>query len=71
MWYIESEIGTIRIVPISNNKFSLLYDDDNYGGFNSPEAAADDVYSQTTGCDEIDCYDGEFPSDLSEWKRSK
>ncbi len=56
----------------SNYKYALKINDIVYGHYSSPIAAADDVYTHTTGCDEWDLLDGTFmdaPTDIYEWHK--
>ena len=71
MWVYHSPIGPLYIKK-SDGSFGILYDEIFYGGYNSPYAAADDVYTFSTGCYEWDSlFDKvpDCPTDLSEWER--
>lgn len=73
MWYYHSPIGTLYIQHTQNG-YGIFYNDICYGEYSSPHAAADDVYSKSTGCDEWDLSNIPFeniPTDLYEWKQSK
>ena len=70
MWKYESPIGTM-FIKFVNGKYGLFFNDELYGTWHSPSAAADDVYHHITGCEEWDSLDGLLPyepSDLSEWE---
>lgn len=75
MWTYDSVIGTMHICPDHNTgKYILVINDNAYGAYLSPVAAADDVYTFTTGCSDWDELDGDIemmcsaPTDLSEWE---
>jgi hypothetical protein len=71
MWRYKSPIGTLYIVQKPNGYF-IRYDNEFYGAYSSPVAAADDVYSKTTGCDEWDLSDVpdiDIPTDIFEWEK--
>lgn len=70
MWIYDSPIGRFIIKYLPNGKFGLIYNNELYGIWQSPQAAADEVYTHTTGCNEWDFLDGQIddlPTDLSEW----
>lgn len=72
MWIYKSPIGQLTIKQLSNGRYGLFYSDELYGSWDSPQAAADEVYTHTTGCDKWDFLDGQIedtPPDLSEWIR--
>lgn len=73
MWYhYRSDVGTFWIGPDGSGRFRLGIDDERLGSYHSPKAAADDVYSQSTGCSEWDSLLATSePSDLSEWTGGK
>ncbi len=66
----RTRVGTfcIRPQPNSPGRWWLCIGDDALGSYHSPEAAADDVYTQSTGHFEWDSLPPvEDPTDLSEW----
>lgn len=72
MWYYESPIGTIYIKRTAEG-YGIFFDDICYGNYQSPVAAADDVYTQSTGCDEWDMSNvpiEQIPTDLYEWEQT-
>lgn len=71
MWLFKSKIGLMKIYVDTNNKFALNIDNTVYGYYSSAVAAADDVYTHTTGCNEWDSLDGlipDSPADIYEWE---
>lgn len=76
MWIYDSPIGRITIVYDSRtNRFLLVFGNTVYGSYYSAMAAADDVYTFSTGNFDWDQHmiDLEYqlstPSDISEWTR--
>ena len=69
MWIYKSPVGIMRIYRNAQGKFSLQIADDVYGQYYSAVAAADDVFTFSTGCNEWDYLIGSInpPMDLSEW----
>lgn len=69
MYYFRSRVGLFRIIP-ANGRYYLVLNDNVLGAYNSPIAAADDVYTHTTGDWSWDRLDGlvSSPTDLSVWK---
>ena len=54
------------------NKWNLELNDEGYGYYNSPVAAADDVYCQCIGYYEWDNLDiDDVPTDIHEWQLEK
>lgn len=71
MWLYNSPVGLMRIFFNSSERYSLEIDGTVYGFYHSPIAAADDVYTHSTGCDSWDLLDGniqDVPTDLYEWE---
>lgn len=71
MWKYESPIGTMYIKPLNNGRYGLLYNGTVWESCPTPQAEADNVYMQSTGCSEWDLYDASndnVPSDLSQWE---
>lgn len=65
--------GSISLIPQAQGRYIVMYEEENLGSYNSPEAAADDVsgghtFSPSSGVefDELD-----IPGDLEEWERKK
>jgi hypothetical protein len=75
MWYhYKSLVGTFWICPEPNNpsRYLLGIDDTALGSYHSSEAAADDVYTQSTGWSDWDMLDPVVePTDLSKWEKGK
>ena len=74
-YYYKSPVGLffIRYNP-SLRKWDLGMEDDVFGYYLTTIAAADDVYCQSTGCNEWDMLDihniiGDVPTDIYEWER--
>lgn len=71
MFVYNSPVGLMKIIfSNSNNRYSLIINDVNYGSYHSAIAAADDVFTQVTGCDEWDSFDSssmDIPTDIYEW----
>ncbi len=73
MWLYKSPIGVIRIVKSRTGSFSIVINEDFYGTYPSAVAAADDVYTFSTGCFEWDkhCADIDYqihvPTDIYQW----
>ncbi len=72
MYYYESPIGLFRIIQQDSNVL-LFFEDDLLGAYRSAVAAANDVYTHTTGLYDWDKLDGKLldvPTDISEWTLS-
>lgn len=72
LWLYRSPIGNIYIQQLSDGRFGMLYNNVVWESCNSPQAEADNIYMQCTGCYEWDSFDGSninIPTDLSEWTR--
>lgn len=72
MYFYRSPIGLMTIKYNSNTrKFHLIINDECYGLYNSAVAAADDVYTQSTGCMDWDCLEADIdiPTDIYEWSK--
>jgi hypothetical protein len=72
MWQYRTEIGVfwIRFDPRTRTRFVLGIEEEPLGWYYSPEAAADDVFLQKTGCSEWDLLAATSkPTDLSQWVR--
>ena len=73
MWFYKSPVGLMRIYQKINRRYCLEISGIVYGTYHSAKAAADDVQSFCTGCDEWDNLSSTFtdyPSDLSEWEHA-
>ena len=71
MWVYHSPIGPMYIKKMDGS-FCIWFDSIFYGGYRSPQAAADDVYTFSTGCSDWDLlFDKvpDCPTDLSEWEQ--
>ena len=74
-WYYKSPIGTIRIVRSLDGTFAIIIDGVDYGGYDSPNDAADAVHGFCTGSSEWDLLNVDVelildvPKSLDEWKR--
>ena len=71
MYVYQSPIGTFYI-RLLDNRYALYFDNDVLGYYSSAVAAADDVYTHTTGhyeWDALDCQVNDVPTDIYEWKR--
>lgn len=72
-WLFDSPIGPIHIVQLVNGMYYIRIDNDLYGAYETAVAAANDVYTFTTGCYQWDCHDGDVefmclvPSDIHDW----
>ncbi len=75
LYHYKTRVGTFWIAsqPNAPGNFYLGVDDDILGPYYSPEAAADDVYSQSTSHYEWDAIDESVtsPCDLSEWIKGR
>jgi hypothetical protein len=72
VWRYKSPIGDIYIKQLSDGRYGMIYDDKVWESCHTPQAQADNVYMQVTGCFEWDDYDADdcfVPSDLSEWEK--
>jgi hypothetical protein len=74
VYYYRSSVGTfwIRPEPGSPSQVQLGVGDEVLGCYHSPEAAADDVYTQHTGYYAWDSLPSVTdPTDLSEWQKGQ
>lgn len=71
MWVYKSPVGLMKIFKNKQGTYTLLISEDVCGFFNSPIAAADNVFTFTTGCGDWDDLDGSIdpPTDIFQWKR--
>jgi len=69
MYYYNTPIGMLKIV-FRNGRYDLFLNDFCGGSYYSPQAAADDVYTKTSGCSDWDLSNYEAPTDLSEWEKT-
>ena len=74
MWSYDSPIGKIIIkFDRSVKKYALWLGDECGGFYPTPVAAADDVYTQTSGIDAIDYLKDSksniLPHDLGDWNK--
>lgn len=72
MWHYKSEIGDIYIKKLRDGRYGMEYVGIIWDACNTPQAVADNVYMQMTGCDKWDSHEptpfGCIPPDLSEWE---
>lgn len=71
MWRYNSPIGPLYIARLSNGQYGFIYDGIVWESCNTPQAEADDIYMQCTGCSDWDLLDTsniDVPCDLSEWE---
>lgn len=72
MWRYNSPIGTLYIKRLSDGRYGLVYDGTVWESCDTPQAEADNVLMQCTGCSDWDMFDTsniDVPNDLSEWER--
>lgn len=72
MWLYKSPIGNIYIKRLNNGRYGMIFDGVVWESCSTPQAEADNVYMQVTGCSTWDMYDATgcvVPSDLSEWEQ--
>jgi hypothetical protein len=70
MFYYETPIGMFQIVLDPFDRFVLKLNDIVLDTYSTPEAAALDVYAQSTGLPEWDLrYVSSMPVSLEEWER--
>lgn len=72
MWLYKSPIGNIYICRLNDGRYGMVYNDTVWESCDTPEAEADNVYMQVTGCSAWDLFNASgffVPSDLSEWER--
>ena len=69
-WVYNSPIGPIYIRNTTTG-FQLIYDNECYGNYSSAVAAADDVFTFSTGCYEWDSLSESVipPTDICEWEK--
>ena len=71
MWSYKSQAGMMRIIR-KDGSYWLIINEEYCGPYDSAHAAADDVYTFSTGCSDWDLLCGRCqpPTDLSDWHRS-
>lgn len=72
MWKYDSPIGSLYIKRLYDGRYGFIYDGTVWESSDSPQAEADNVYMQCTGCskwDMLDISNINIPNDLSEWER--
>jgi len=70
MWVYRSPVGTFWIRQNQSGHFTLGIGDEALGNYSSAIAAADDVFTKSTGhydWDRLQSPDG--PTDIHEWER--
>ena len=71
MWLYRSPIGKIYIKKLSDGSYGMIYNGTVWEACDTPEAEADNVYMQATGCTAWDLYNIngiQVPQDLKEWE---
>ncbi len=69
IYQYRSPVGRFLIKLQTNGRWGLWFKDDLLGSYHSAMAAADDVYTQTTGDYDWDSLGGvDIPTDISEWE---
>ena len=71
MWLYRSPIGNI-FIKLFQQGYGIVINNEVYGFYKSAVAAADDVYTHTTGCydwDKLDCKISDVPTDIYEWEK--
>lgn len=72
MWKYDSPIGSLYIKRLNDGRYGFIYDGTVWESSDSPQAEADNIYMQCTGCskwDMLDISNINIPNDLSEWER--
>ena len=72
MWVYRSPIGNIYIKRLPDGRYGMVYAGIVWESCDSPQAEADNVFMQATGCAAWDMHDSSndvLPNDLSEWER--
>ena len=71
MWLCKGPAGLMKIFKNEHGTYSLQIGDEVCGFYQSPVAAADNVFTFTTGCGDWDDLDGSIdpPTDIFQWKR--
>lgn len=72
MWLYRSPIGNFYIKQLSDGRYGLVHNGTVWESSHTPEAEADNVYMQCTGCSQWDCLKiscFDIPTDLSEWEK--
>lgn len=70
MWLYRSPIGNIYIKKLENGLYGMVYNGTVWEACDTPQAEANNVYLQVTGCSDWDLCDitgKDVPSGLSEW----
>lgn len=71
-WLYNSPIGPIYIVHLDDGRYGMVYNGTVWESCDTPQAQADNVRSQVTGCSDWDLYNcaGCFvPQSLDEWEK--
>lgn len=69
LYQCETELGMMYIVQISQGKYLLANDCEEFDTADTAKSVADNVYTHHSGWDDWDESDFEGPIDLSEWER--
>ena len=68
-WRYQAAGCKLIIAPKPDGKFDLIINDDVVGSYTSAQAAAEDVFTCTTGSDEWDRQGAvDQPTDIHEWQ---
>ena len=72
MWHYNNRFCKMKIIW-KGSSYRLIINDEYCGSYFSAEAAADDVYTFSTGCSDWDllCKKCNPPTDLSDWQCSR
>lgn len=71
MWKYESPIGTMYIRRLPNGRYGLIYDGIIWETCDTPQAEADNVFMQCTGCTDWDLFNSlgyYIPRDIWDWE---
>lgn len=71
MWVYRSPIGKLYIKKMPDGQYGLYFNGDLCMASKDINAITNNVYVQSSGCTEWDCYDGniDIPSHISEWEK--
>lgn len=72
MWYYKSPIGNIYIKQLSDGRYGMEYANVVWESCDTPQAVADNVYMQCTGCSKWDLLNTiaiDIPHSLDEWDK--
>ena len=72
MWRYKSPIGNIYIKRLPNGRYGMEYDNVIWESCDTPQAEADNVYMQCTGCSQWDLFRTKginVPRSLDDWEK--